>query len=70
MTQDHLEGDPHFAALTEAYHAVFDLKDSLDDLADANRRYLAYETCHQIAALMHAFGYPVPDRYDGQGRPS
>lgn len=54
--------------LTEAYHLVFDVKDACETTSDA--RYLAYEACSKIAALMSELGFDAPARFDGQGRPA
>lgn len=66
------------AALTEAYHVAFDVKDAHSDpenpgagldSTDEQIRYTAYLTCQQIENLMERLGYTPPSRFDGQGRP-
>lgn len=59
--------DPQ-ATLTEAFHAVFDVKDTLPEGSDA--RYIAYEAVQKIDHLMDALGLDAPWRNDGEGRPT
>lgn len=56
----------HAAALTEAYHAVYDVKDKVP--AGSQAFVLCYEACSKIADLMTAQGFTPPERFDGQGR--
>lgn len=52
--------------LTEAYHAVFDVKDGL--APGRPGWYEAYEALSKIAEVMKVLGIEVPVRYDGEGR--
>lgn len=53
------------AGLTEAFHAIYDVKDKLPD---GNSRYTAYEAIQKLSTLMDALGWDVPNRHDGEGR--
>jgi hypothetical protein len=55
-------------ALTEAYHAVYDVKDVTDGQADHGTFYAAYELTNQIAAFIERLGGQAPNRRDGEGR--
>jgi hypothetical protein len=52
--------------LTDAYHAVYDHKDTRPDATHA--RYIAYEAAAKIAELMRTLGFDPPNRHDGEGR--
>lgn len=53
-------------ALTEAFHAVFDVKDTLQPGSEAFRT--AYDAIARIEDLLVAVGGQRPQRFDGQGR--
>jgi hypothetical protein len=55
-------------ALTEAYHAVYDVKDDTDGQADHGTFYAAYELTNHIAAFIERLGGTAPQRRDGDGR--
>jgi len=55
------------AALTEAYHVIYDEKDR--GLDDELVRITAYETLRYLGDLMNVLGVTVPIRRDGDGRP-
>lgn len=58
------------AALTEAYHTAFDIK---DEAKDAGQRdglfYACYEATNHLADLIARLGGTPPNRFDGDGRP-
>lgn len=54
-------------ALTEAYHAIYDVKDEFLD--NELLRIKAYAAAAALANLMEAIGVEVPTRFDGEGRP-
>lgn len=53
-------------ALTEAYHTIFDIKDTMVPSDDG--WYQTYETLASLARLMKGLGITVPERFDGGGR--
>lgn len=57
----------HQAALTEAFHLVFDVKDTLTPGSD--EFCLAFDAILKIDFLMDALGLVAPRRNDRQGRP-
>lgn len=51
--------------LTEAFHLLFDVKDSVRPVA---ARYALYEAIDKVKEAMRALGYVIPRRFDGDGR--
>jgi hypothetical protein len=64
-----IEMDATDAALTEAFHLLFDIK---DEARDANKvdsvAGKCYTAINAIKDVMKALGYTPPTRYDGDGR--
>ncbi len=56
----------HNEKLTEAYHAVYDVKDTIP--SGHPGFYEAYEAIQKIAKLMDTLGLAPPRRFDGEGR--
>lgn len=50
--------------LTTAYHALFDLKDTLHPREDEEVRYLTYLAIQRVADVIRATGGTIPDRHD------
>lgn len=58
--------DTHEEALTEAYHAVYDIKDKLP--VGGATFWIAFEAAAKITQLMMAQGFTPPQRFDREGR--
>lgn len=56
------------AALTETFHTIFDRKDA--NYNDDTARMDAYHAIQALETVMRYLDIPIPERYDGQGRPA
>jgi hypothetical protein len=58
------------AALVEAYHTIYDIKDEAEPGQREGLWYACYEAANHVAGLIERIGGKPPRRFDGNGRPA